>query len=204
MPGLGRGRGRGTPGSPGRAGAGLAAASRSSWSPDGRPLAFAELHPETGSDLWLYRLPEPGSPPAEGEARPFLRTPRDEFYAAFSPDGRWLAYSSDSGPDREVFVRSLEGAGPWQVSTGGGWNPTWSADGRRILFHRGERVLAVPVADDPPLPTGPEEVVLEVSGVSPLRPLPDGRFLGVRPQRPEGLAPSRAVHVVLDWPALLE
>lgn len=174
------------------------------WSPDGRTLVFAELHPETGADLWLLRLPEAGAPPAEGEVRPFVRTPRDEFHAAFSPDGRWLAYSSDSGPVREVFVRSLEGAGPWQVSAGGGWNPTWSEDGRRILFGRGDRIVAVPVGDDPPVPVGPEEVVLETSDVSPLKALPGGRFLGIRPERSAGPEPSRPVHVVLDWPALLD
>lgn len=53
----------------------------------------------------------------------------------FSPDGRWLAYTSnDSGRD-EVYVRPFPGpGGPWQISTGGGSDPTWSR-ARYELFY---------------------------------------------------------------------
>jgi len=68
-----------------------------SWSPDGRVLAFHEIGPETGYDLWIL---EPGKDPT-----PFAMTPFRERGAAFSPDGRWLAYSSDESGRDEVYIR---------------------------------------------------------------------------------------------------
>jgi hypothetical protein len=55
--------------------------------------------------------------------------------AMFSPDGRWLAYTSNASGRAEVFVRSFPGpGGPWQVSRFGGWLPTWSRR-RNELFY---------------------------------------------------------------------
>jgi Tol biopolymer transport system component len=55
--------------------------------------------------------------------------------AVFSPDGRWLAYTSNESGRSEVFVRSFPGPGAqWQVSTSGGRLPTWSRR-RNELFY---------------------------------------------------------------------
>ena len=65
-----------------------------------------------------------------------------------SPDGRWLAYVTNETGRPEVYVRAFPGpGGKWQVSTGGGSEPQWRADGRE-LFYRGERgtvIMAAPV-----------------------------------------------------------
>jgi serine/threonine-protein kinase len=62
-------------------------------------------------------------------------TPFNEFNPAFSPDGRWLAYTSNESGTSEVYVRPFPGSGGrWQVSTGGGAFPVWSRDGRELLF----------------------------------------------------------------------
>ena len=60
-----------------------------SWSPDGKLLVYTQDRPETGSDLFIL--------PFEGNRQPvpFLATPVNERWAAFSPDGRWIAYTSD-------------------------------------------------------------------------------------------------------------
>ena len=53
----------------------------------------------------------------------------------FSPDGRWLAYASDSSGRWEVYVRPYPGAGPAQrVSIDGGGGPAWHPGGRELFF----------------------------------------------------------------------
>jgi len=70
-----------------------------------------------------------------GKAELFLGTPFNEVFPAFSPDGRWLAYTSNESGTREVYVRPFPGpGGRWQVSTDGGVFPRWSHDGRELLF----------------------------------------------------------------------
>jgi Tol biopolymer transport system component len=77
-------------------------------------------------------------------------SPAKEDSGAFSPDGRFVAFSSDPSGRDEVYVAPFEG-GPeaqrWQVSAGGGVEPRWSADGKR-LYYRTEsyELMSVPVS----------------------------------------------------------
>ena len=66
----------------------------------------------------------------------FLKTPASEGTASFSPDGRWIAYTSDESGRFEVYVRPFQGSGggKWQISTGGGAYSFWSRDGRELYF----------------------------------------------------------------------
>jgi serine/threonine-protein kinase len=65
----------------------------------------------------------------------FLATPFPEWGAAFSPDGRWLAYQSNESGRSEVYVRPFPGPGATtQVSTGGGMHPTWSRVGKELFY----------------------------------------------------------------------
>jgi serine/threonine-protein kinase len=73
-----------------------------SWSPDGRSLAFTEFNPATGADIWLLdRLTR--------VKRPLARTPLDETAARYSPDGRWLAYLSRTGGEWQVVIVPASG-----------------------------------------------------------------------------------------------
>jgi WD40 repeat protein len=108
-----------------------------SFSPDGRYLSYSLGGSGTKSDIWLLPLdasvrdhPKAGTPEA------FLKTPANEGYASFSPDGRWLAYHSDESGRNEVYVRPVRGSagGKWQVSTNGGTFPFWSRDGRALYY----------------------------------------------------------------------
>jgi dipeptidyl aminopeptidase/acylaminoacyl peptidase len=113
-----------------------------SFSPDGKRLAFAESGVDTGFGLWTLPLdvsdpdhPKPGKPEL------FLRTPFVEGWPAFSPDGRWIAYSSAEFGRFEVYVRPFRagassGSGQWQISTGGGSRPVWSRNGRELFFYQ--------------------------------------------------------------------
>ena len=117
-----------------------------SFSPDGKHLAFVERHPETNQDIWTLPLEGSGTDHLElGKPEPFLRTPAAEGFPAFSPDGRWLAYSSDESGARQVYVRRFSGgtSGKWQVSTEGGTNPIWSPNGRELFFLSGDRKVMV-------------------------------------------------------------
>ena len=111
-----------------------------SFSPDGQRLAYAAPGANTEMDLWTLPLdmsdaehPKPGKPEL------FLRTPSFEWEPAFSPDGRWIAYSSNASGRYEVYVQPFPGgtplrAGLWQISTSGGSHPMWSRDGRELFY----------------------------------------------------------------------
>jgi Tol biopolymer transport system component len=105
-------------------------AAPSSWSTDGRLLAFVEGHPETAADIWIQDLSDPKQP-----RRPFLQTAANETYPEFSPDGRWLAYTSNQSGTEEVYVQPYPGPGPRvQVSTNGGRSPAWGRGGAEIYY----------------------------------------------------------------------
>jgi Tol biopolymer transport system component len=123
-----------------------------SWSPDGRYLLYQNIDAVTGGDLWVVPAVKDSVP------RPFLKTRFNEFSASFSPDGRWVAYSSDETGRYEIYVRPIApprsgavipeaGAGKWQVSTAGGVFPAWRRDGREIYYlSAADAMMAVPVA----------------------------------------------------------
>jgi Tol biopolymer transport system component len=78
---------------------------------------------------------------------PFLQTPANEALARISPDGKWLAYTSNESGPLGVFVTRFPAAGgKWQVSTKGGTFPMWSRDGRELFyFDLDGALMAVPV-----------------------------------------------------------
>jgi len=112
-------------------------------SPDGTVMAFTDqdlIPGGTGNDIWLLPLPQ-------GPPQPYLRTPFDEAGPMFSPDGRWIAYTSNETGREEVYLRPFPGpGGKWQVSTEGGSEAVWSPSGREIFFRNGDKVMAVSLA----------------------------------------------------------
>ena len=111
-----------------------------SWSADGRFLAFAK---ETPGDIWV--LPLDG----DREPEPFATTDADELMAAFAPNGRWIAYASDESGQWEVHVRPYPPApGEWPISSNGGRQPRWSADGRELFYRTDSSIMVVAVEAD--------------------------------------------------------
>ncbi|HEY1340012.1 MAG TPA: protein kinase [Bryobacteraceae bacterium] len=115
------------------------------WSRDGRFLLYTAADPNTGPDVWALRMD--GS---KKKAR-LLGSPAAEAYAVFSPNMRWMAYSStEAGGVKQVLVRELlpvEGddlfhLGPAQVvSRNGGTMPVWRDDGKELFFQTDDLAL---------------------------------------------------------------
>jgi serine/threonine protein kinase/Tol biopolymer transport system component len=107
-----------------------------SWHPSGKFLAFHENDPRTRDDVLI--LPMEGDEASgwkPGKPIVFLNSTYDERDPMFSPDGRWLAYTSNETGRDEVYVRPFQHAGgKFSVSTGGGTLPTWSL-ARHELFY---------------------------------------------------------------------
>ena len=112
------------------------------FSPDGRTLLYTTLTQKTGTDLWAL--------PLDGDKKPFpvLQSAFDEMDAQFSPDGHWIAYESNQSGQSEIFVRPFpQSRGQWQVSTAGGTQPRWRADGKELFYvARDGRLMATPIA----------------------------------------------------------
>ena len=106
------------------------------WSADGRFILYQVRSPKTGDDLWVL--------PLEGDRKPvpFVQMEFRETQGAFSPDGRWIAYTSDESGVSQVYVQSWPPSGAkWQVSTTGGGNPRWRRDGRQLYYINPGRTL---------------------------------------------------------------
>ena len=89
----------------------------------------------------------------EGDEPPdvLLGTDFQEWHAALSSDGAWLAIESDATGQSEVYVRPFPDveSGQWLVSTGGGSEPTWSRDGRELFYRSVNGMMTVPIRTDP-------------------------------------------------------
>ena len=82
----------------------------------------------------------------------------------FSPDGQWVAYSSDETGQREVWVRSFpDGEQVQQISTDGGGEPVWGASGE-LFYNNSDRWMAVHVSTNP-LQWEPPELAFETDSV---------------------------------------
>jgi serine/threonine-protein kinase len=116
-----------------------------SFSPDGKFLAFDQKDAQTGDDAWIR-------PIGGGEARPIARTKAGEGSAKFSPDGRWVAYSSTESGKPEIYAQPFPGLGPKiQISNAGGTDPVWRRQGGELYYREGNKMMAVSVVT-----TGPE------------------------------------------------
>lgn len=189
-------------------------------SPDGRWLAFQRLDHETTWDIHLLDLlaqsapadlrqaqggPEQGRR-AEDRLTIFHRTPQADDEPSFSPDGRFLAYSSRDSGDRFVFFEEVDRTTGqrWRVSPSYGRQPQWRADGREIYYHGANRMLmAAPIdlAGETPRVGSPVPLFeLEFRGWD-LRyhyaAFPDGQHFVLNAPR-EGSLPL-PVTVVLNW-----
>jgi len=106
-----------------------------SWHPSGRYLAFDQQIAPRQWDLMVLPMDVSGSVWTAGTPTRVMSKIAQRPTAVFSPDGQWVAYTSNESGRSEVFVRAFPGPGAqWQVSTSGGWVPTWSRRRNELVY----------------------------------------------------------------------
>jgi serine/threonine protein kinase len=171
------------------------------WSKDGRFLLYAEADPKTDRDLWA--LPVTG-----GDRKPMVvvKTPFEESNGQFSPDGRWVAYETNESGQFQVVVQPFSmPSSKWPVSTGGGTQPRWSADGKELYFIApDEKLMAVSVTTAGTTFAAGTPVALFAAPLAPggatnkqqYAVSRDGRFLLNQPTEASTATP---ITLILNW-----
>jgi len=120
------------------------------WSADGKFLLFGVGDLSGTGQIWVL--------PLAGDHKPVPVTQNTfaAINAKFSPDRRWVAYSSNESGRQEVYVVPFGGGtGKWQISSSGGTQPVWRRNGKELFFwSAGNLLMSVPIT----LKTGVVEV----------------------------------------------
>jgi Tol biopolymer transport system component len=104
------------------------------WSLDGKFLVYADI-PDANIGIWILSI-------ADRKTSIFLQTPYTESGGQFSPDGHFLAYTSNESKRDEVYIQTYPPSdAKWQISTGGGNEPRWRDDGKELFFLSLDRKL---------------------------------------------------------------
>ena len=169
------------------------------YTPDGRSIVYRV--DTQGSDRDILQLPLEG----DRTPMPLVVGPADDKQPRVSPDGRWLAYVSNESGREEVYVRPLApSGGRVAVSSGGGGEPLWSRDGRRLFYRSGSALMVADIATTPQPTVGARTVLFEgpfeTDGLHPnYDVLPDGTgFIMIRTNDE-----SRRLVLVMNWVAEL-
>ncbi len=174
----------------------------SSWSPDGKVIAIEQWPVRRG----LVSVSEP-------DTIRWVDSPGVvQWGAVFSPDGQWIAYTSDESGRQEIWLQSYpDGGFRQQLSIDGGVEPVWCGDCGEIFFRgpgdaqrprSGQAFFAAPLIPGPELAWEPPRVVFSVGDFleTPGRSYDvssDGQRLFVL-KRAEPVANDR-VHVIANW-----
>jgi Tol biopolymer transport system component len=165
------------------------------WSPDGSSLLYFGEQ----SRLWILNM-------ADRSTKPWLSNRFEQYGAAFSPDGHWVAYGSKQTGRIEMWMRPFVGTGAAvRVSSDGGHDPVWSRDGRELFYTNGPQLMAAqvtPSADR--VRTDPPHALLDGGfthddadpNIRFFDAAPDGRLLIIEASEK---TPSAAIVVVQHW-----
>ena len=169
------------------------------FTPDGKFLIYDQIGPNTHHDIWVL--------PMDGSRTPhaYRQTPFDEQNEAISPDGHWLAYTSDETGRTEVYVESFPTPGTrFQVTTTGGGGLVWRKDGKQVYVASpdGRTVLLADVLPGPQFKIGPLKVAFTATGnmtTGDLAPDFERTLVALTPDNPAPIA----ITIMLDWTGAL-
>jgi Tol biopolymer transport system component/predicted Ser/Thr protein kinase len=172
------------------------------WSSNGQFILYGEADPKTGRDLWALPLTGTDRKPIS-----IAKTAFEELNGQFSPDVHWVAYETNESGRFEIFVQPFPVAnGKWQVSTGGGTQPRWRADGKELYFVAPEgKLMAASITTIPAFAAGTPVPLFPVTlppGLGANRQeyavARDGRFLVNQPVESSAIPP---ITLILNWKA---
>ncbi len=165
-----------------------------SWSPDGKVLILNNFG---AGDIGSLQMGTTGTP------QRLINSPFQEWAAAFSPDGHWLAYTSDEQGKFDAYVAPYPPTGETlQVSTQGGEVPVWSQSFNELFYRNGRKWMAASFTTSPTLSFEVPRVLFEgdylnIFGVD-YDVSPDGqRFLLLKPIAEA--FPRTQLNVVTNW-----
>jgi serine/threonine-protein kinase len=174
-----------------------------SWSKDGKTLLLMDYTESRGTRPYIGALSMEG----DHNRRPLLQEKYSESEPIISPDGRWMAYTSEESGKSEVYVRPFPDVnkGKWQVSTSGGDAPLWSPDGRELFYRNGDSVMAAAVQTETTFKPGKTEALFQGKYASSSWDInPDGkRFLMMKEAtssgKPAAAETPRKINIVVNW-----
>jgi eukaryotic-like serine/threonine-protein kinase len=179
------------------------ASAPSDWSSDGRFLLYTDLQEGDVLHLWVL--------PMSGDQKPYRFLPGSsaDVEGQFSPDGHWVAYSSNESGRWQIYIAPFPGpGGRYQISVGGGQQPRWRRDGKELFFLSPDRkLMSVTVKTGPAFIFSAAKALFETRAHEPITAeefftydvSSDGqRFLiNANPEEKE----VRPVDILLNWPA---
>ncbi len=124
------------------------------WSSDGKRVVLQAQHDSTGIDVEVLDLA------AGGTLHPVAATPALEWGGVFSPNGRWIAYSSNESGADEIYVQPYPPTGQrWRISRAGGEEPLWTRGGTEVVYRLGQEWWGVRVTTAPQFAAGEPELL---------------------------------------------
>jgi serine/threonine-protein kinase len=165
------------------------------WSPDGKTLLYYQLDQDRNYHIWMLSKPGSGG---ESKPRRFLETSFDQTGAVFSPDGHWLAYTTNQTGRYEIYARPFPGPGEQLlISSQGGNAPRWY--GHEIFFAGVNGALTkVDVQTSPRLYAGPPQVLFKPVPPSSFEVSPDGKRVLLL-EYPDQPGENEALEAVVNW-----
>ncbi len=176
------------------------AKSAGGWTKDGKYIVYGSRTPKGQWDLWAL--------PTFGDKKPIAiaTSPFSETTPVLSPDGRYVAYVSNESGREEIYVQTFpEPGGKWQVSNGGGSDPSWRGDGKELYYRSpDQKLMAVEIHLGADVQAGVPQALFPIrirpgAPRNKYAPSLDGqRFLVAAPLGRDAMSPTT---IVMNWPA---
>jgi len=173
-----------------------------SWSKDGKTLVVTHAAQIGTANFDIGVL----SMESDHDYKKLLKEKHSESQPRISPDGRWIAYTSDESGQAQIYVRPFPDVDKerWQASTNGGNSPLWSPDGRELFYFSDGAVNAATVNTKPTFSVGTPRTLFRGKYIGPSINSgaswdisPDGtRFLMLKE---DAAGVPHKINIVLNW-----